>query len=181
MGLKAALMASGVWETVRARVEETAPEDLDEFNVTDVSGWVPLSSHVRVVNTATGVLGIDGMRALGRARILSVTMGGVFPNMVRSWLRAFVEPHQLVQIGPHIWRASTEDCGTLSMVSLEGTTARFRFDRIPQMMRESAGWRAMMEGIALGVLELAGMKATVELTPPRDEDDFAAAWVSWAE
>lgn len=180
MGLKAALMASGVWEDVRARVEQDAPDDLADFNIADVSGWVPLSSHVRVVNAATDVLGIDGMRALGRARILSVTMGGVFPNMVRSWLRAFVEPHQLVQIGPHIWRASTEDCGTLSLISLEGTSARFRFDHIPLLMRESGGWRAMMEGIALGVLELAGIKATIELTPPREQDDFADAWVSWA-
>lgn len=180
LGLKGALMESGVWEQVRVRMEREAPTLLKLFDTTDANGWVLLEAHVKVVDVATELIGVDAMRDLGRARILGMQLGALFPNMVRSWTRTFAEdPKQVVQVGPHLWRAGTDNCGTLSLISYVGHDAVFRFEHAPLMMRSSAGWRAMLEGVALGVLSLAGLDAEVHLLPPEPGTDFADATVHW--
>ncbi len=180
VGLKGALMESFAWDEVRTRLERESPDQLALFNDAEAVGWVPLQTHVSVVDVATDLLGEDAMRNLGRGRILGMQLGALFPNMIRSWIRSFAEdPTQMVQLGPHIWKAGTEECGVLRLVSQQGNYAHFRFDNIPQAMRSSQGWRAMMEGVALGVLELAGLEAEVNLMAPQDDADYADATVKW--
>jgi len=157
IGLRATLLERGHWGAVRAVLEH---RDLDAAVLLEGvrrSEWLGLSAHIALVEAAAEVLGLDGLRALGALRTQESTMGGLFPNLLRSWVRSFrSDPASLLRIGPQIWQAAFRDAGEFVIDEVRPFGASVRIIDC-EAMATSIAWQHIIEGSGAGIMQLAGL------------------------
>ena len=157
IGMRATLLERGQWGAVRAALEH---RDLDAAVLIEGvrrSEWLQLSAHIALVEAAAEVLGLDGIRALGVLRTQESTMGGLFPNLLRSWVRSFrTDPASLLRIGPQIWQAAFRDAGEFVIDDVRPLGASVRIADC-EAMATSLAWQHVIEGSGTGIMQLAGL------------------------
>lgn len=157
IGMRATLLERGQWGAVRAALEH---RDLDAAVLIEGvrrSEWLQLSAHIALVEAAAEVLGLDGIRALGVLRTQESTMGGLFPNLLRSWVRSFrTDPASLLRIGPQIWQAAFRDAGEFVIDDVRPFGASVRIADC-EAMATSRAWQHVIEGSGTGIMQLAGL------------------------
>lgn len=157
LGIRATLLDRGDWAAVHALLEQRdldAMLRLEELRRTD---WLPLSAHLSLIEAVGGVLGLDGIRELGFIRTQANTMGGLYPNLLRSWVRSFRDdPGNLFRIGPQIWQSAFREAGDFIIDDLRPHHAHARIiDCAP--LATSPAWLHLVEGVAAGILHLADL------------------------
>lgn len=164
LGLRATLLERGHWTEVRAALEE---RDLDASILLEglrPIEWLPLRAHVALVEVTADVLGLDGVRALGFIRTQESTMGGLFPSVLRSWVRSFRDdPASLVRIGPRLWQMAFRDAGEFVIDRVDASGADARVLHLASLAASPA-WRQLLEGASAGILQLAGLGRRVTVS-----------------
>ena len=91
-------------------------------------------------------------------------MGGLFPNVVRSWVRSFRDdPRSLAHIGPRIWQTGFREAGEFIIDEVRPTGMSLRIAGCAAMATSPA-WQHLMEGSSAGILLLAGRRANATFT-----------------
>jgi hypothetical protein len=161
LGLRATLLDRGDWTAVRDTLER---RDLDAaLRLEGLGGadWLPLPAHLALLEAIAAVLGLDGIRELGFVRTQQNTMGGLFPTLLRSWVRSFRnEPASLLRIGPHIWQTAFREAGEVVIDDVRPAHGSLRIVRCPQLAT-SVAWQQITEGVSAGILHLAGLRERV--------------------
>lgn len=164
LGFRATLIERGQWAAVNAALEARDAEAsmlLEELRRTD---WLRLSSHVSLVEAAAQVVGFEGVRSLGTLRTQESIMGGLFPNLLRSWVRSFRDdPMSLARIGPQIWQMAFREAGEFIIEDARPTGVTLRIVGC-EAMATSRAWQHLMEGSSMGILQLAGRRASATYT-----------------
>lgn len=177
LGYRATLVERGSWEVVSAVLEARDPHTaalLDDLRSTE---WVSLRVHVSLVEAAGAALGLEAVRELGFARTQANTMGGLFPNLLRSWVRSFrSNPASLFGIGPQIWQVGFRDAGELLLRDQHADRARVQIVDC-RLLAGSPAWQQAIEGAAAGILRLAGLEERV--TSRSDGVSTTDFWAEW--
>lgn len=176
--VQGALIERGVWSDVRKRMLEIAPDALRELDASEPSEWMTVAGHIALIDAACDVCGVEGMRALGRDRILGLATGAFFPSIVGSWTRTFQTARDIVQIFPHLWRASGQNTGELVTQEIGETRAVFRFEHLHPSVAGCLGWRSTIEGMATGLFERVKLECEAQATPMPDGTavEFTVSW-----
>lgn len=164
LGVRATLLERGVWTEVRSVLEARDLESALLLEGLARTEWLPLSAHVALVTAITQVLGQDGARRFAALRTQESIMGGLFPNLLRSWVRSFRDnPASLLRIGPQIWQMAFREAGEFVIDEVRPSGASVRIIDC-EAMATSVAWRRMIEGSSVGILRLAGLRANVAYT-----------------
>ena len=164
LGFRATLLERGLWAEVHAALEARdleASMRLEELRRTE---WLPLSAHVSLIEAAAQVVGLPGVRSLGTLRTQESTMGGLFPNLLRSWVRSFRDdPGSLARIGPQIWQMAFREAGEFLIDDARPTGVTLRIVGW-DALAPSAAWRHVRAGASGGIQLLTGRRATATCT-----------------
>lgn len=180
LNLQGALIERGLWTDVRQQLAATHPDVLQEIEATDSQEWLRIGAHLRLLDAVADVLGLEGIKQLGRERIRGIKTGSFFPEIVGSWTRSFQNGGELVQVFPHLWKASGDNNGELVLRELGTNHALFRFENNAREVCESAPWRATAEGMALGLLDRANLRGASRATLVENGNavDFEITWIT---
>lgn len=139
-----------------------------------------VGSHIALLDVACDICGAQGIRDLGRDRIRGLATGAFFPSIVGSWTRTFRTGADIVQIFPHLWRASSQNTGELIRNELTDGRAVFSFENLPPAVAACLGWRCTIEGMAVGLLERVQLtcEAHATLQPNGTTVAFVIEWKS---
>ena len=177
LGYRATLVERGTWDLVSAVLEARDPHTaalLDDLRSIE---WVSLRVHVSLVEAAGAALGLEAVRELGIARTQANTMGGLFPNLLRSWVRSFRgNPASLFGIGPQIWQAGFRGAGELLVSDLRPGHARVQVVNC-RLLASSTASQQGIEGSVAGILRLAGLEERV--TSRSDGVSTTDFWAEW--
>lgn len=179
-GLRRLLIEEGRWPAVREAAIARSALAGEWIDASLRDAWVPMERHVAIMQACADVLGDEGVRALGVARVHDSLKGGVLSPILRSWLRSYAgAPGQLLRVTPHVWSAVVRHAGRLELVEMGGRAARFRVQGAPEVLRAARAWHRFLEGYVVGVLEAGAYRGDARLDP----DDHEAALdlrVTWA-
>ncbi|MBK8168732.1 MAG: hypothetical protein IPK60_00125 [Sandaracinaceae bacterium] len=176
--LQGALIQRGLWSELRARLASTNSALLRELDRTETQEWWSAESHLALLDGAAELVGLDGMHALGRERIRGIEAGALFPAIIGSWTRSFPNGADVVQVFPHLWRASSLNGGQLALKELGENHAIFHFEGCTRAICTSAPWLATIKGMALGLLDRVGLTGESRATVTQDGNsvEFYIAW-----
>lgn len=176
--LQVALIERGLWADVRARLARVDPDAMREIERADGSEWMSVLVHLALLDVVASCIGLDAVRDLACERVRGMQLASFYPTIVGSWTRTFREGAQIVQLFPHLWKATSRNAGELVVRELSDQHAIFRFGNCDRALCLSAPWRATLEGFGLGLLarvELKGI-ATTTLIDGGDAVDFELSW-----
>ena len=179
--LRAQMLELGIWDRVRGQMAEHDPLGIRWVDDAATQSWVEIETYVSLIEAMGVVLGAQAMRELGRARVARSTRTGIFASIVRGWMRSFADrPFEVVRIVPHLWRAATRDAGQMTLVGSGEGFARFRLRNAPPALIRTS-WHTLLEGMGLGLLDLAHATGEVQIGPALDEPGSADMLFFWKQ
>lgn len=178
--IRSILAGQGSWAEVKRTFALAHPGDADWLDEPTWSLWVDLDRHVGMLDAAGEVLGLEGVREVGRRRVTEELRTGIFASIVRSWVRSFAEhPSYLLRVAPYLWRAGFRDCGEMVLVDHQDHMLRYHVAGAPEQILESEAWGALIEGFAQGLFELAQVRGTIRMARAEGRTDLLELEGAW--
>lgn len=174
------LAEEGSWPAIREAFAQRYPHDSGWLDERMWSTWIDLDRHVALLDAAAEVMGLDGVRHIGRRRLTEELRAGLFARIVRSWLRSFAEhPSYLLRVAPYLWRAGFRDCGDMLLQKADARSLDYCLQGAPPHLLQSDAWRALLEGFAQGMFELARVEGDIAFDSPEGEPEVVYITCRW--
>ncbi|MFW5925842.1 MAG: hypothetical protein ACOCV4_06725 [Myxococcota bacterium] len=178
--IRSMLAEEGSWPAIREAFAQRYPHDSGWLDERMWSTWIDLDRHVALLDAAAEVMGLDGVRHIGRRRLTEELRAGLFARIVRSWLRSFAEhPSYLLRVAPYLWRAGFRDCGDMLLQKADARSLDYCLQGAPPHLLQSDAWRALLEGFAQGMFELARVEGDIAFDSPEGEPEVVYITCRW--
>ncbi len=155
---RASMVERDLWEHVLAALAPRSDGELDWLQAPASLEWVELERFVTLVDAIGEMLGAEELRSLVRRRIVDPAGSSFYAPMLRSWARSFgASAGHMLRGAVHVWRAAFRNAGTLRAVDVRPGEVHLVLDEGPLALEycRSSALSASLEGLALGVLDLA--------------------------
>jgi hypothetical protein len=162
-----------LWDHVQVALAQRSEHELDWAQAPDSLEWVELEHFVALIDAIGGTLGVTELRSLVRRRIVDPAGSSFYAPMLRSWARSFgASAGHMLRGAVHVWRAALRNAGTLRPVDVRPGEVHLVVEGpLALEYRRSPALSAALEGLALGVLDLAQPRPVfveAELSPRRE-------------
>jgi hypothetical protein len=170
---RASMVERDLWDHVLVALRQRGETDLDWLTGTASTEWVELERFVALIDAIGDTLGAAELRSLVRRRIADPSGSSFYAPMLRSWARSFgASAGHMLRGAVHVLRAALRNAGSVRAVDvLPGEVHLVIDEPLATFYRNSPALSAALEGLALGVLDLAQPRPVfveAELSPRRE-------------
>jgi hypothetical protein len=171
---RASMVERDLWDHVLVWLRQHGEtEFLQTLDTLHPNEWVELERFVSLIDAIGATIGVNELRSMVRKRIVDPSGSSFYAPMLRSWARSFgASAGHMLRGAVHVWRAALRNAGGLRAVDvLPGEVHLVIEGPAAAAYRGSQALSATLEGLALGVLDLAQPRPVfveVELSPRRE-------------